>query len=132
MLRIGAKRELFYRKRERGFSFDALKGIALSLIVHLALFFGLRITSPPNFDALLPLSPVAVEVDLGTPRTLRPPAQIVFSPIEQIEPPRLLDMPEITLSVELLPLYHYTRIPEPDFSEIEKIPYKYLENLEDD
>lgn len=130
MLRIGEKHKIFLWKRESIFSFDILKGLTLALGIHLVLFFGLRIASPPNCDSLSPISPVDVEIDLGTPQALSPTVPISFFPLEQIDTPRLLEMPETILVVES-PSYRKAGIHEPDFSEIEKISYEFLEDLDD-
>jgi len=130
MLRIGAKKEIFLWKRERGFSANLLKGLLLALGFHLMLYFGLRITSPPNPDAFSLIAPVAVEIDLGMPQVMvQLPPQITLSPIERIEPPQLLEMPAPQLVVEV-PTFHKALTHEPDFSEIEKIKYEILEDLE--
>ncbi len=131
MLRIGIKRELLLWKRESSFSIDFWKGLALALVFHSVLFFGLRITHSPNPDALSPLSPFAVEIDLGMPKPLPLPAQAASFPIAQIETPQLLDMPETRLAIEF-PEWRQMQIEEPDFSEIEKISYMLLEDLEEE
>ncbi len=129
MLRLGAKTELLIRKREPLISLNLLRGIALAFALHLLLLLGLRIASPPNADLFLPLTPVAVEVDLGLPQLHSPIAtQVILSPIELVELPQYFEMPQPQLVSQL---DCYPRVGEPDFSEIEKIEYVFVEDLEE-
>jgi len=132
MLRIGAKKQLLLWKREKRFSPDLLKGLVLALGLHLMLLFGLRIASPPNPERFTPLALVAVEVDLGRPQTaLLFPTQVTLSPIERIDPPQLLEIPQTQLVIEW-PSFQRALTHEPDFSKIEKIEYELLKDLEED
>ncbi len=131
MLRIGVKKELLLWKREKSFSLDLFKGLILALGFHLLILFGLKISSPPNLETCALITPVSVEIDLSMPLMLPPPTHITLSPIEQIKPPPLLEIPPTTLIVEA-PISRKVRIHEPDFTEIEKIAYKFLDDLEEE
>ncbi len=132
MLRISAKQNLFLSKREGLFSGDLFKGLAIAFSLHLLLLFGLHIASPTSLDLLTPLTPVAVEIDLGIPEVrVLAPVQVVHSPMERIEPPEWLEVPEPKLSL-VTQRDSKTVIHEPDFSEIEKIGYQFLDDLEED
>lgn len=130
MLRIDAKKELFLRKPDSGFTIDLWIGLAIALGLHLVLFSLFRITSPPNIENFAPITPVAVEVDLGKPLVSSNPVRITISPMECLEPPSLLEIPKPQFIMEFPFLEQ--KLLEPDFSEIEKIEYNLLVGLEDD
>ncbi len=132
MLRIGAKQELLLTRKERPLSPDLLKGLFIALAFHLLLFTGIKITSPSNPEICAIITPVAVEIDLGAPRVYLPlTPQITLSPIERVEPPQLLELPDTQLIVEV-PTLHRPLIHDPNFSRVEKIPYQLLEEEEED
>ncbi len=132
MLRIDAKQDLFLWKREGPFSRDLFKGLTIAFSLHLLLLFGLHIASPTSSELLAPLTPVAVEIDLGVPEVrVLAPVQVALSPMERIEPPRGLEVPDPEISL-LTQTFSKTTTHEPDFSEIEKIRYEFLDDLEED
>jgi hypothetical protein len=131
MLRIGIQKNLILSRRKNIFTIDIFKGLCLALIFHLALFFGLKITSPPNPDAAPLLTPVAVEIDIGPPLSIPLIAQTALLPIDQMAQPKLLELPN-TMHVRENSPYQKFKIEQPDFSSIEKIIYEYLQGLEED
>ncbi|MCH9628107.1 MAG: hypothetical protein S4CHLAM2_17600 [Chlamydiales bacterium] len=132
MLRISAKQNLFLSKREGPFSGDLFKGLAIAFSLHLLLLFGLHIASPTSLDLLTPLPPVAVEIDLGTPEVrVLAPVQVTLSIMEQAAPPKWLEVPAPALSL-VTQNFSQTTTHEADFSEIEKIKYEFLDDLEED
>ena len=132
MLRITQTIELDFRQKESRFSRDFWKGLGLAAALHLSLFIAFRVVTPPNLDRFKPIAPVSVEIDLGAKEVVSlPPAQIIYSPIEALEPPQHLHIPEFTLQSDLFTLNKLQRN-EPDFSEIEKIEYTLIEDEEID
>jgi len=115
--------EIELREKEKWFSSDLLRGLAMAISFHIALFLCFRIASSSNLDTIAPLSPVAVEVDLGAPPALSPSSfPIAISPIEKIDPPQLPDLPSPSFSNAGISSLDYSLV-EPDFSQIEKIEY---------
>lgn len=103
-----------------------LQGFLLASLFHLALFLGLRIASPANLDLFPLLVPVAVEIDLSSPHAVLPAPQIEnHVPIVQTAP-SFLEIPTTLPAFTSFPNFF-----EIDFSEIERIEYEFLEDLDD-
>ncbi|NGX55284.1 MAG: hypothetical protein KR126chlam2_00915 [Chlamydiae bacterium] len=116
--------QLGFRKRERAYSRNLIKGFSIALAFHLGLFCLFKITLPFNFDALTPSPPISVEVDLGQPSTHAPRfPQLSLSPLHTPNYPQLPSLPPSD-KVEKLPYDWEIVTLEPDFSQIEKIPVR--------
>lgn len=115
--------KLSLRKKSNLFSRTFWMGFVLAALLHGILLSVLRIAEPEDPNMLKILKPIAVEVDLGTPEAYAPLAQMIFSPLERIEPPQLLHLSTSMVELERGPLFHSSS-PEPDFSELEKFEYQ--------
>ena len=116
--------QLGFRKRERAYYRNLIKGFSIALAFHFGLLFLFKITLPFNFDALTASRPISVEVDLGQPSTQAPLfPQLSLSPLHTPNYPELPSLPPPD-KVENLPYDWEIVTLEPDFSQIEKIPIR--------
>jgi hypothetical protein len=132
MLRVTQSIELALRKKESRYSQDFWKALGLAAAIHISLFLVFRIAALPNFDALAPIAPIDVEIDLGSKVDASLPIiELIYSPIvEGIDSPQYLD--------DYTPLFQITEdrfylkktaTAEPDFSAIETIDYELLADI---
>lgn len=132
MLKLTETVDLVFRKEASRFSLDFWKSFSLAIVIHLLLLTVLRITTPPNLDRLKPLSPISVEIDLGSNESSEPEnSEIVLSPIESLDPPQLLEMPMATPTLPSFTL-HEVFNETPDFFEVEKIDYQILSTFKEE
>ncbi|MFZ0564810.1 MAG: hypothetical protein WAM28_01255 [Chlamydiales bacterium] len=113
--------EITYREKEKWFNPNLLKGLAAAAVFHLLLGLCFRISPLSYLEQSAPLVPISVEVDLNLP-IYSSPQPVIVSPIENPGPPKLLDMPTPSFSTQTTNFSSYLT-QDPDFSEIEKIPY---------
>ncbi|HEY4832946.1 MAG TPA: hypothetical protein VIH61_10355 [Waddliaceae bacterium] len=125
MLRFTPSIALHFRQRDSLFSYTFWKGFGIAFCLHLSLFIVFRIASLPNLDIHELLPPVTVETDLSsTEIRVLPTTQFLYFPMEVQDPPYLDSYePYLQVKKDLYPLKKIT-IPEPDFSELEKIDYE--------
>lgn len=133
MLRFSRSLELVLRQKETRFSKEFWKGLGVAVGFHVTLFALFRIATTPNLDAVRPLLPVHVEIDLGQRETVAilAPAQIMHSPIETLDPPSLDKFMALSFIETHTPSYYTKKRTRssPDFSELERIEYLPLESL---
>ncbi len=111
--------EIILRNTISRFSNELWKGIVIASAFHISLFLLFRVVIPFSSDEPAPLLPTKVEVDLG--KTVfsgnsKPP--LTFSPLDTSHSPALPRLPSSAFSY-----YYDISLKEPDFSQLEAIPY---------
>lgn len=132
MLHINQTIELVFRKKEVLFSKDFWKGLILAGAIHLLLFLGIKIALPPNLEAIKPLNPVAVEIDLGSKTAaINPTTQMMISPFENLFPSLTDTLPE-KKGYETTFLLQERVLQPPMLNEFEPLEYTVIEELFED
>ena len=119
----GQNTEIVFRHREKRFSPDFLRGLAVAILFHIFLFATLRITSPsPPQELLLPYTAAVAEI--GTRAVVQVTCPEFFMVSFEESFPRMIpeQFPDpIYLSVNDLQKKGLEI--EPDFSLLEKVSY---------
>jgi len=125
MLRITPNRSLEFRAKKSRLSPELWKGLAIALAFHLLFFTCFRIVKSYSSAEAPLLSPVAVEIDLGTPEICADKEPwLTLSPLGD-ECPSFPSLPhDPSLSFKEFALL------EPDFTPVEMIPYQIEEEEE--
>ena len=130
MLRVTHNSQLSLHPKETRFNRDFWRGLLLACAIHATLILSIRLTLPPNLDAIKPMAPIEVETDLGLSVTAQVSvAQVEYLPRQNSPFPshdRLLELFCLQISQNSFPL---TKFSENDFSHIEVIEYEPLANL---
>lgn len=117
--------ELTLSKKELFFSKDFRRALTIALAFHLFLFCLLRIERLNHLDPIAPPSPVSVTVEFHPSSSHSPlPLQLSTSPVDTAIFPELPPLP-LQVHCERLDYDREILSLEPDFSEIEKIPYRH-------
>lgn len=126
LLKIHASKKgvtVSFRKKPPGFSKEMVKGLTIAALFHSVLFFLFHISTAPYPADSLSISPIAVEVDLGSKiGSSKNSPQIFLMPLSPEETPTLPRLPPSAFHPYKGEISFY----EPDFTPIEKIPYSAL------
>lgn len=117
-----------FKEKERRASLDLVKAFLAAAAVHFVLFFSIRICTLSTAEKCIPLSPVAVEIDLGSP---------ILAPLQKKES-FVVDWGRSEGPNIEIPSFHPTvsigEYPPSDLddSDIEWIDYQILDDFEEE